>query len=219
MKRVLIVAAALLMAGCAVKPLKYDVAALQQSEAIVVSDLRPASEKEQKIFSLMLTNDAYGINRNGEQVIDPTPLRLFKHRVHEKYAGGTQPSKVVVHHFVSYTNAAASLKKVAVASVFGAVGALAASATNNKSAEEGVTFINPSFFDSTSSTEFKRALYTPEENPQKANVFVIYLDAEIDGKRQTVRKIAPVIAKDKTSGKHPYVEAVDSTIRAFLASY
>lgn len=216
MKRVLIVAAVMMMAGCAAKPFKYEVNALQQSEAFIVSDVRPQTEKEQKIFSLMITNDAYGIYRNGEQAIDPTPLRLFKHRVHEKYAGSALPSKVVVHHFVSYMNATASLKKVAFASVFGAAGALVASATNYKVAEEGVSLVDRAAFEASIEKEFQRALYSADENPQKANLYIIYLDAEIDGKRQFIRKISPAIAKD---GKNPYVDAVDSTIRAFLAGY
>jgi hypothetical protein len=217
MKYVFMVAMLLTATGCATnKPLKYEVPGLEKSSQLIINDLRPQSEKERKTFSLMITNEAYGIYRNGEDAVDPSPVRLLQHNIYEKFSSSSAPIEVKLYHFVTYTNARAALKKVAVGSIFGPVGAVIANSTNNKTLESGVSFVSPEAFDATIDKEFERALYSDAENPQKASAFVIYLDAEINGKRTSIRKISPTIAGD---GTNPYVSAVDGTIQAFLSHY
>lgn len=217
MKYVFMAAVLLITTGCATnKPFKYEVPGLEKSSQLVINDLRPQTEKERKTFSLMITSEAYGIYRNGEDAVDPSPVRLLQHNIHEKFSSNSAPAEVKLYHFVSYTNARAALKKVAVGSIFGPIGAVIANSTNNKTLESGVSFVSPELFDATNDNEFERAFYSEAENPQKATAFVIYLDAEIDGKRTSIRKISPAIAE---GGTDPYVSAIDGTIQAFLSNY
>ena len=44
-------------------------------------------------------------------------------------------------------------------------------------------------------------------------VFVIYIDAEINGKRRIVRSVAPSV---NDNGDHPYTAALEKSISAFL---
>lgn len=217
MKRLLAVAALALLAGCAAKPLKYNISTLQQSDTTVVKDLRPATEKEQKTFSFLVTSDAYGVNRNSDSKTDPTSIRLLQHRVHEKF-GSNQPANVVVYHFVSYTNAAASMRNMATAGIGGiAAKAFADSFANMGNNAFGVSTVDRTAFEASEKEEFRRGLFSASENPAKKNLYIIYLDAEINGKRQFIRKTS--VAIYNKDGTESYGEALDATIKAFLASY
>jgi hypothetical protein len=211
-------ALAISISGCATKPLKYDVPNLQSSESLVVSDLRPAKEKEQDIFSLMISSEAYAIYRNGENIIDPTPLRLFQHRAHEKFAGSKVPTDIRIHHLVSYMNAQSQLRTTALAGgLFGPAGAAIASSTLNNKVDPSVTLVDPGAFSSLDGDkEYQRAFYTAAENPNKATVFIIYIDAEINGKRVFIRKTS---SSEQNGSSSPYVDAVDKTIKAYLSYY
>lgn len=64
--------------------------------------------------------------------------------------------------------------------------------------------------------EYEHAYYNEAENPQKASVFVIYIDAEIKGKRVFVRTVAPFKGQQ---GQNSYGLAVESTVQYYLAQY
>ena len=165
----------------------------------------------------MLTSDAYAIYRNGENIIDPTPLRLFQHRAYEKFSATKLPTDIKIYHLVSYMNAQSELKKVAVGSIFGPAGALIASSTQKNNVDPSISVVNPDAFNALAADkEYQRALYTQLENPNKATVFVIYIDAEINGKRVFIRKTSPRV---QNGAANPYVDAVDSTIKAFFSYY
>lgn len=214
---IVLMALVISVSGCATKPLKYDVPDIQSSTSLTVSDLRPAKEKEQEVFSVLISSDAYAIYRNGENIIDPTPLRLFQHRVHEKFSGSEAPTDVKIYHLVSYMNAQSQLRTTAVAGgLLGPVGAAVASSTKNNKVDPSVSLVDAKVFDSLADKEYQRASYTAQENPNKATMFVIYIDAEINGKRVFIRKTSPSV---QAGSANPYVDAVDNTIKAYLSIY
>ena len=111
---------------------------------------------------------------------------------------------------VVYYNAKSALR---VGALFGAIGAVIAS-TDDVAIYKSQ--INASDFESIAKEEHKLALYTEKENPEDASVFLIYIDAELDGKRVFVRVMSP---SKSPEGKDPYVLAVNATIEYFLAQY
>lgn len=212
-----IVAAALFLTGCAAPIHKHEVAGLPKSETMNFVDARPQAESEQKIFSLLITSDAYATYRYSTSTLDPSALRLFQHKIYEKFPEGAKPSQVKVHHFVSYMNMQAAFRRTAVGSIFGGVGAVIASGTQNYNADFKATSVNRATFDAVSEAdEYTKAFFSAEENPSNAPVFIVYIDAEIDGKRNFVRGIAPT---NRSDGKNPYLYVVDNTIAAFLSNY
>lgn len=211
------VAAALFLTGCAAPVHKHEVAGLQKSETMNFVDARPQAESEQKIFSLLVTSDAYATYRYSTSTLDPSALRLFQHKIYEKFPEGAKPSQVKVHHFVSYMNMQSALRRTAVGSIFGIAGAVVASSTQNYQADFRATSVDRAKFEAASEDEeYTRSFFSAEENPKNAPVFVVYIDAEIDGKRNFVRGIAPT---NRDDGKNPYLHVVDSTIVAFLNNY
>lgn len=211
------VAAALFLSGCAAPVHKHEVTGLQKSEAIHFVDARPQAESEQKIFSLLITSDAYATYRYSTSTLDPSALRLFQHKIYEKFPEGAKPSQVKVHHFVSYMNMQSAFRRTAVGSIFGGLGAVVASGTQNHNADFKVTTVNRATFDAVSEdNEYTKSFYSAEENPNNAPVFIVYIDAEIDGKRNFVRGIAPT---NRSDGKNSYLYVVDNTINAFLSNY
>lgn len=200
--------------GCAVQPLQYDVSGLENSSNVVIEDLRPPTEVEQKVFSYMITNEAYGIFRNKENAIDPNRVRLLQHRIYEKFGASSEPIDVKLHHFVTYTNNKSGLRKGA---MFGVLGAIAANSSNKKGVDSGIIFVDQQEFDSSIEKEYTRAFYTEQEYPKGAASFVVYLDAEINGSRTFIKKISPTVVKEKDV--NAYVAAIDGAIEALLSNY
>lgn len=66
MKRRIVALLALAFAACAPVVTKVSVPDIGKSDSVAVSDLRPASERERKIFSLLVTSKQYGIWRIGD---------------------------------------------------------------------------------------------------------------------------------------------------------
>ena len=203
------------LSGCASAPV-VDIPNLEESSAVKVTNDRAEHESDDTIFSLMITNDAYGIYRNNDEAIVPSPMRQLQHRVYEKYQNTNKPVELHVHHMLSYTNSQATLKKSAWGSMFGAVGAAIAAATQNNNSDFFVSEINPSVLDElTGDDEYKLALYSKEENPNKANVFIIYIDAEINGIRKSIRTVSPALVKENETTP-PYVSAINNSINEYL---
>jgi hypothetical protein len=86
--------------------------------------------------------------------------------------------------------------------------------------------------------EARRAFYSEEENPGNASVFVIYIDAAINGKRVFVRTMAPATSTEgyfpsraiaaqgcpidpdaAPEGQFPFVLAVNGAIQYWLEQY
>jgi len=217
MKKLLSVMAVLLLAGCAAGPLKVNVSDITQSDSVQLSDLRPSNESEKESFSLLITSDAYAIYRNGDAVTQPSPLRLLQHRAYEKLSSNEDPINIEVFHFVSYMNAQSTLRTGAIGSIFGAIGAGIATASKDQNSNFSYSDIDRNKFESIpSDKEYVRAYYSESENPNDAMVFVIYIDAEINGKRRIIRSVSPSV---NDNGDHPYTAALETSINAFLEDF
>ena len=209
---------AVLLSGCAAPVYKHEIANIQKSESVHFEDTRPKYESEQKLFSALITSDAYGTYRYSTQTLDPSALRLFQHKVYEKFATSAQPADVKVFHFVSYMNMQSSFRKSVMVGMFtGGIRAAVAASVQNYHADFRAYSVSADSFEKTAGdSEYTRAFFTEEENPDKVPVFVVYIDAEVNGKRSFVKGLAPSVRKDD---KNPYMYAVENTIQAFLKNY
>jgi hypothetical protein len=140
-------------------------------------------------------------------------VRLLQHRVFEKFG---EPRQLIVHHMVVYNNSAAELRRgAAVGAVGGVLGAAIASGPARSSSTASAVIVDREQFDAHAQKEHRRAYYSQDENPEKASVYLVYIDAEINGKRVFVRTIAP----EKAQQDRPHGAAVEAAIEYFLAQY
>ncbi len=207
MKRALLLLPLLFLA-CASPVATLQVPTLAKSEGTVVKDLRPANEKTNEMFSLMVTSEAYGLYRKGDESHVPTAIRLFQHRAFEKLGAEGKPLEITVHHFAVYLNMKSQLRSSA---AFGVIGAGLASKNKVTAAH---ALADAKAFENVGKDEYKRALFTEQENPEKASAFVIYIDAEVGGKRVFTRSLVPLAVAE---GKVPHTEALEAAIGYFLS--
>ena len=217
MKALLMATAFVALTACAASPLQVAVPDIAESDSVKLTDLRPGSEAEKETFSLLISSDAYAIYRVGDAATVPPPLRLLQHQAYEQIPSNGAPLDITVYHFVSYMNAQSSLRAGAIGGIFGPIGGGIAMAVQNQNANFNVIEIDRDKFDSIpSDQEYTRAYYSATENPDDAIVFVIYLDAEINGKRRIIRSVSPSETDD---GAQPFVAALTKTIDAFLSDF
>lgn len=208
---------ALALVGCSASPMKMDVHNLHESESVIIHDSRPASESELETFSYLVTSDAYGIYRVNHDATDPSPLRLFQHMAFDAISPDEDAVEIKVHHFVIYSNMRKALKAQAAGSVFGLIGAAVATSMMNHEADFSFTVMDQNEFEEYfSGEEYLRGVYSEEENPNDASIFIIYIDAEVNGVRRFIRSVYPLVATDESQ---PLEMALKDTIKAFLALY
>ncbi|RUL72202.1 hypothetical protein [Dyella choica] len=213
MKRYFAVLLMLACTGCA--PVKVNVPDIAKSDSLQVADMRPSSEKEKKLFSLLITSSEYGIIRMGDGKLSPPPVRLLQYQAFQKFSTANPLPKVTVNHFVIYVNAKSQLRSGAVgAGVGGMVGAMIGNSIANHDTSSMTRVIDENAFDV--SEEYRRGFYTSSENPDRASVFVIYLDTDIDGKNVFTRTVASM---QKHGDEDPLSNAVQLAIRNHLDHY
>jgi hypothetical protein len=211
MKKLLVLLLPFVLAACATAPPpKIDVPEINKSQSVVMHDARPAAEQQSEIFSLLITSERYGTIRMAEIKTEPSPLRLFQHRVFERL-GDKGPLDVTVHHLVVYMNQQGQLRA-------GALGGLVGLAiVSGREVSGSSTVVDSAVFEGMKGDdEFKRALFTKAENPQNAPVLIVYIDATINGKRITTKTVSPL---KQPEGKVPYVVALESASTFFLSQY
>jgi hypothetical protein len=192
LKYVLIIVS-LLIAGCATAPpIPLSVPGIERSDSVVLKDLRPPAEKERELFSLSITNDAYGMYRVADAAFTPPLIRVFQHRVFEKLGTGSAAINLQVHHFVVYRNSQAELRRSSMFAVGGIVGAALAGSAVKYPSGASASLIDSKIFDIPADQEYKRAMYTEDENPGRGSVYVIYIETEMQGKRVFSRTMAPL---------------------------
>ena len=218
MRLVVIIALSIFMFSCSVAPQKIDVPNIDKSSLVLVKDVRPESEKEREIFSAHVFKEEYGINRVGDQVITPGPMRLFQHRIYEKYQNESKLPKVTVYHFVVYSNMTKELKRMSAGIMFGGVlGALVGSIGSDSTVSEEAKLTTEEDFNSVEK-EYYRGFYTEEENPDGASIFKVYIDAELDGERKFISLMAPTKLEEGDE-RPPYVVAIERAIKYYLEQY
>lgn len=217
MKRTIAVLLSLACAACSPAVTKVNVPDIAKSNVISVLDARPASEKERKVFSFFVPNEAYGILREGDVRLSPSPVILLQHQVFEKFNTAGHFPEVDVHHFVIYENEKHQLKAGAAAvAAGGLIGALIANAITSHDVTLQTKVIDEATFDSSGSDEYQRALFSSEENPKEGAVYIVYIDTDINGKRVFTRTIAPM---KKKGDENSLVRAVDFAIDHHLDNY
>jgi hypothetical protein len=202
-------------AGCTPGVAKLKVTNIAASDAAPLVDARPASEKQEKIFSYLISSQEYGITRVGEGRLSPSPVRLLQHEVFLKFAPTGQQPKVTVRHLVIYQNMRAQLRAGAIGAGFGGViGALIGNAATSHDAAIHSHAVDASSF--SGSEEYQRGQYTTSENPNAASVYVVYVGTEIDGRKVFTRTVAPTKGQ---GDQDPLAVATQQAIKAHLAEY
>lgn len=212
MKHVLLLPLLLSLGACAPVVTKFDMAGTDGSVSVPVTDLRPTIEKQSEIFSLMITSSEYGLYRKGDATLDPPLTQVFRRRAFEKL-GADAMKDVTIHHMVVYLNLQSELRRGAIGAGFGGVIGSLIATSGMTGANLSQSLADRAAFDR---EEYQRALYTAAENPKKSSVFVVYIDAEIGGRRVFTRTLAPTTGPE---GRVPYVLAVDSAIEYYLQQY
>lgn len=218
MKYIFLVIFSLLIVGCAAPVVKVDVPNINESHLLSVTDLRPKTEKESEIFSLVISSEAYGTYRRGDALLNPTAIRIFQHRVYEKFSPQNFKPEVKVHHLVVYMNLKSELRRGVTGGLLGGVIGAGIAASTQKYGVDGIASIITQKEFEAFDQEYKRTLYSEKENPNKASVFVVYLDAEINGKRVFVKTMTP-FQPPKENTKNPQVLAVEAATAFFLDQF
>ncbi|MDR3054952.1 MAG: hypothetical protein LBU53_06060 [Zoogloeaceae bacterium] len=204
----------LLLNACAPVVTRVDLSGVDKSSSVQVIDLRPATEKESEVFSLLITSKGYGIYRHGDQTLDPPMTQLFRRLAYEKLAmGGSVMPSISIYHMVVYRNIQSTLRKT-VANMLGGTTGAATVAENAVNISQSV--VDRDQFEKSGAKEYERAFYTNAENPGHAPVFVIYIDAAVGKKRVFVKTMAPAKAPE---GQNAYSLAVQSSIQYYLSQY
>lgn len=204
----------MLTIGCAARTTMVEIPNIDESSSVNIKDFRPESERENEIFSFSISSEAYGIYRHGDELVSPSPIRILQHRIYEKFSNTGIIPEVKVHHFVVYANLKSQLRKGVLG---GAIGAAIASDTQ-KYGVDGLASLTTEEEFKAYEEEYKRALYTQEENPEKVSVYKVYLDAEINGKRTFIKTMTPTTLPEDNP-KNPHVVAVETAISYFLDQY
>ncbi|WP_338523759.1 hypothetical protein NUH87_29255 [Pseudomonas batumici] len=218
--KTLLVTSALVIAGCASQPsLPPPVfPGIEQSDKITIQDLRPRSESEKEIFSLLITSSAYGIYRMADGSTKPTGMRLLAHRAYEKFPELSSQPTIKVLHFATYANIQSQLRKNALLAGFtGPIGVALMADKKFPAGDVLTSRIDSALLEKTAGDEeYTRAYFSEEENPKKAPVNLIYIDTEMLGQRVTTRCLVPPVA----SKPHLFlVEAFDMCIANHLSLY
>jgi hypothetical protein len=218
MKTMLVAVMLLSCTACAPVVTKVNIQDIGRSDSVTVSDMRPATEKERKIFSLLVTSKQYGIWRVGDSRLSPSPVKLLQYQIATQSGGTMASSRVELRHFVVYENMKSQLRHGAVgAGLGGMAGALIGDAMVSRDERSQTRLMDEKAFDSMSADEYQRGLYTQPEDPDKTSVYIVYLDTSINGKQVFTRTIAA--ANAKKGAQDPLVTAVQLAIRNQLADY
>jgi hypothetical protein len=218
----LLITASFFFCACAHQPpaiVSFDLPDQAQSISIPIEDLRPENEKEKKgkVFTTYLMSPGYGIFRVGDETTSPPIMDVFRWMVFERLGETEKDLNVSVYHMVVYRNLKSRMRGLAVAGILaGPVGAIIASNTTASTVNISQSLADRELFDRNSKTETRRAFYSKEENPEDAPIFVIYIDAAINGKRVFVKTMAPEVAPE---GQQPFVLAVKGAIQYWLDQY
>ena len=216
------IVASLFLAACAhgpVAPVPFDLPAEAQSLSIPIEDLRPENEREKqdKLFSLLVTSRQYGIHRIGDGTVSPSMPEVFRWMVFDRLKETEKDLKISVYHMVAYLNRKSKMRRQAIgAGLGGAIGAVIASRTVTSTVNISQSLVDREQFARDSRAEARHAFYREEENPGDAPVFVIYIDAAVNDKRVFVRTMAPLTAPD---GQYPFVLALKGAIQYWLDQY
>ncbi|ARN20187.1 hypothetical protein [Piscinibacter gummiphilus] len=213
----MLVVLGILLGGCASQAPTVDVSGLERSSVLRVEDLRPETERRSETFSYSISSDAYAIYRLEDGATNPSALRLLQHRAFEQSGGKPDVGALKVRHLVVYRNLQAEFRRTAVAGALGGtVGAVLVGPPMKGPDGTATSAVDRAGFEALGATEYKRGIYSAEENPDRGSVHVVYIETEIGGKRVFTRTVGPVKGKD---GNNALSDVVDASIKAHLSQY
>jgi hypothetical protein len=214
-KFLFIVSLSLLLSGCGTSgPIRVDIPEAARTLSVPTEDLRPESEKQGTLFSSFVMSSSYGIYRNSDDALDPKMIDIFRWMVYERLGNANGDLKISVYHMIVYVNMKSALRSQAIGGALGGIiGATIASMANGRNVNIAQSLVDREQFEKIK-PEVRRAFYTKSENPEKASVFVIYIDASVNGKRLFVKTMAPV-----THTNEGYILAMQSAIQYYLDQY
>jgi len=191
---------------------------LEQSNVVVVEDLRPEAEAKEETFGDPMLNAIYRIDQS---YINPSAARLLAHRVFEKFPELVDVPLIKLHHLVVYANLRYHLLKQVIRRT-SVLGLLDGSFFMNEQYQLNQAVFSQitdaTFFDDTAKKEYLRSFYTEEENPDNTPVYLIYIDTEMLGKRIASRCLMPVLS-NKDGSAYEMTEKTDTCIEKHLALY
>jgi len=155
-----------------------------------VRDLRPSTEKESKTFSSSMANEAYGISRVGDDVVN-SPVALLFRRAFEKLDAPMEPDSVTLHHLVIYRSFKSRQAEVSVDAVSNRVETILVRESSGLPAGMSSAVVSGDVFEAAGSREWLRGRCGASENPSNAVCYVVFIDAELAGKRMTTRTVYP----------------------------
>ena len=201
---------ALAATGCAVPVQPVSIPEISKSASIKVADLRPGDEKNEETFSVMILSDAYGKRRIKDSAVQPEPLRLLQHRAFERFGATSDLREIKVHHFVTYINWEGYGKGVAGGAVAGMLGAALSGSSGAPPSGTVSSLANAAAFNDVGKDEWKRAVVQSTEAAPSPVFFVVYIDAEIQGKRVFTKTIYPTTGENMNIGVPKAMEAAIS---------
>jgi hypothetical protein len=141
----------------------------------------------------------------------------LQHRAFETFGLGAAATNITVHHLVVYRNMQAELRGGALgAAIGGGVGAALAGAATKNLDSGNTVLVDRSVFDSFADEEYERAFYSPQENPGRASVYIVYVDTEIGGRRFFTRTLSPMKTKESENALN---FALETAIQRHLSQY
>jgi len=216
MRFMLLIIISILTFGCSAPTARMVIPNIEDSSSVIVKDLRPASEKINKTFSLLITNEAYAIYRSGDKPFNPSPIRSFQHRLYEKYSSEGIVPEAKIYHFVVYKNLQAELRSDISRQYHRESSDAKIPFNTQKYGVDGLASVISREEFEHFQKEYQRALYTEFENPNQKSVFKVYLEAEIGGKRTFIKTMTPLVLSENTNS---HLMAVETAIAFFLDQY
>lgn len=154
MKKIISILFVALLSGCAtLKPAQLPYVETNIGN-LTVDNLRPKNESETEMLSYIITNCNYGIQRLGDEWVQPSKVQYLVQQVSENFP---EAQKLTVNNFVTYLNMQYMLR-------------------------EGNIYRGPiwEIFECDENTD-QFVTYTPEENPERLNMIIGTLRGDIDG--------------------------------------
>jgi hypothetical protein len=122
-----------------------------------------------------------------------------------------------LHHFVVYQNMRGEGKRMALGSLLGPLGAIAAQSTVPVGDGNNYMKMSPEAFEAMSGDdEYKRAMYAEGEQKDGVSALIVFIESESEGKRHFTRSVVPV-KREKDDTKSPYQKAVEAAIAYHLS--
>ena len=209
---------AVLLAGCAVGPQVHEVPGIEKSAAVVVSDVRPPTEKERTLFSYLITSEAYGIFRVGDGVIEPPGPRVLTHRLNERLGQNGAMPDLTIRHFVVYENSQSAMRSSAAGASFGVIGAVIAGSGTVTPGEVRNAAFDPSLFEAIAGeNEYKRGLFAEGESPGRMAAWMVYINTATGGREVFTRSMVPT--RSVEGRPRTMVEAIKTAIDYHVSNY